>query len=217
MHFCAVFTLTGVKESVKILPASHFNVLFFDIMENFLDSITGLFDSLAWPAIAILFLIRFDVEIRGLLEKGFRLKAGDKELEVPGRKEEAKKVRRKQENAEEAKEKFEKFSDPLERSYFFEKMYRLIFTSQLAILNAAYSNSNGEVNESFVQNTYFGTIWKSEGTFYPFNEYVSFLTKNDFLIHNEQKRLYKISSRGREFMSYLKENGIPLWKGSDLF
>lgn len=193
-------------------------------MKDFLDFIGNLFHVLAWPTVFVVFVMRFDAEIRNLLKRGFRFKVGDKEFSSLKGNEAEKVILRQKEGKEESRaretgsiEALKRDNENLLKYYFFEKIYRIIFGSQLKILHRGYLEPNGTVEKKFVQDIYFRTIWKNEESFYPIEEYIRFLTKNDLMRYDPSIGVYKISEKCREFIEYLRGQQASLEKQPDDF
>lgn len=93
----------------------------------------------------------------------------------------------------------------------FERIYTMIYGSQLLILQYLNTKTNGDTRESIIP-SYNQVVEQYPETFknYPFEEYMSFLL-NFFLIEEKNNRLY-ITHIGRDFLTFITQSGKPLFK-----
>lgn len=91
----------------------------------------------------------------------------------------------------------------------FERTYRVIFGSQINILEVA--ESIGSVIESRALAIYNSTVWA--GGIYSFEKFMEFLTSISKLLEfNASEKTYTITPLGRLFLQYLRANGLPFSK-----
>lgn len=90
--------------------------------------------------------------------------------------------------------------------YHFEKTYRLIFPSQMVILNAL-KNINAEITDDFAKSIFPNTIWAQQYNV-TYDQFIGFLIFSGLIEYNNNKM--KLSPLGRTFMDYLKNNNIHL-------
>lgn len=185
---------------------------------------------IAWPVTVFLIVKKFEKEIKDLIKDiKISLSFGDKKVVITHEK--AEELKQKQEKAidqaevkelkEENKrhkdiektlleinENVTKGRDSLFLGHHFEKSYRLIFGSQLTILNLACQH--GKVTEAMALAIYRRTIW---ATSYPYQNYIGFLITSGFITQlNPSDESYSILSVGKLFMDYLISNNIVLNK-----
>jgi hypothetical protein len=108
------------------------------------------------------------------------------------------------------KNKFEvllRYSEALYIVLFFERIYNLIFGSQIGILK--HLNSSNGVPLADVKNIYKDTIQKNNDNLknYPFESYWGFLESRGLVVI-EDKNIAKITWIGRDFLKYLIDNGL---------
>jgi hypothetical protein len=97
--------------------------------------------------------------------------------------------------------------------YHFEKIYRLIFGSQINILLDAEMNQ-GKIDLPKTVLMYRISGWNEKG--YDIGNYTSFLLNMGLLNYTTGKMpkdcFYSLTPLGRSFLQYLRENNIPLNK-----
>jgi hypothetical protein len=153
----------------------------------------------SWPVVAFVAIIMFHKEIRELIGRIQRIQKGDFSIDIPSR--------QKQVN----KKTFEKFAakkpNSYEALYGFEKTYRLIFGSQLYILQLIENSPGKKTDEATLVALHNRTIWKRT---YPFADYIGFLINTKLL--EKKESIYFITTVGKNFLEYLRKNNIPLQK-----
>ncbi len=93
--------------------------------------------------------------------------------------------------------------------YFYEAYYRMIFGSQLEILQLI-ETKNGISIDKLVE-IYNKTQWLKNG--YQFSEYINFLLeKTEFISLNSERNVYILTKKGEGFIEYLRKLNIPLNK-----
>ena len=184
---------------------------------------------LAWPLTVLLIVQKFGKEIKDLINDiRISFSFGDKRIEVAHDKTEELKQKQvdvsdkseidklKEENKKhgdieksllELQENTAKTKDAFFLGFHFEKTYRLIFGSQLTILNLMYQH--GEITDALVQAIYRRTIWANG---YPYDQYIGFLINSGLISQISTNQNYSILPIGRAFMDYLNSNNIPLNK-----
>jgi len=197
-----------------------------DLLSYFIDFVKAV----VWPTTIFLVLNKFGNEIKALIEHiKITLSFGDKKVEITH--ERAEELKLQQESTpqdsqvKELKEENKKHSDIEKRllelqenitrdknalflGYHFEKTYRLIFGSQLSILNLAYGH--GKISDALVAAIYRRTVWASS---YPYQDYINFLVNSGLLTQlNPSDGTYSLQPVGKAFIEYLNNNYIPLNK-----
>lgn len=90
--------------------------------------------------------------------------------------------------------------------YHFEKTYRIIFPSQMVILNAL-KNFNGEIEAALANAIFRRTIWAQQFNL-SHEQFIGFLVQSGLVEYRTDK--IKITPLGRTFMDYLINNNVPL-------
>lgn len=90
--------------------------------------------------------------------------------------------------------------------YHLEKTYRLIFPSQMLILNAM-KNNNGEITEALALAIFNRTIWAQQFNA-TFQQFMDFMVQSGLIVYDSSK--FMITPLGKTFMEYLENNNIPL-------
>ena len=106
-------------------------------------------------------------------------------------------------------ETLHKYSQALYLILSFERIYNVIFGSQLYILERI-NTTNNETKDSLKR--YYENAQKKENEFYStysYDDYFNFLVNNDLLLINESETC-SITFLGRDFLKYLVENGKTL-------
>lgn len=96
--------------------------------------------------------------------------------------------------------------------FHFEKIYRLIFGSQLNILLEA-ENNNGKIGLQRTVLFYRSSGWVEKG--YDVGSYTMFLQNMGLLSYTTDSTpecYYSLTPIGYSFLQYLRENGIPFYK-----
>lgn len=93
---------------------------------------------------------------------------------------------------------------------FYEKTYRLIFNSQLKILNML-NTTNPTLIVSEVYEIYKATIW-NKSVIYSFQNYMGYLLASGLIDLDKKDNSYQITPTGKAFLKYLNENHMPLKK-----
>ncbi|MBU1088708.1 hypothetical protein KKA02_02415 [Patescibacteria group bacterium] len=90
--------------------------------------------------------------------------------------------------------------------YHFERTYRLIFGSQLSLLNIISKMNKKEINNLLAQSWYNRTSWHGK---YPFINYMNFLNTSQLTTYNSNTNTYSITKFGEAFLNYLNKYQIP--------
>jgi len=85
----------------------------------------------------------------------------------------------------------------------FEKIYNVIFGSQINLLKDALKN-NCQISYENIIEFYRSHQSQAGNRFVSMVEYISFLTKTE-LFENESKTIYKLTDVGKKFISYIDE------------
>lgn len=98
-----------------------------------------------------------------------------------------------------------------QNQFFFERIYAMIYGSQLTILQHLNTRPNGETRESLIP-YYNLAVQQFPETYktYPFEEYMSFLT-NFYLVECKDNSFY-ISHIGKDFLIFITQSGKALFK-----
>lgn len=92
--------------------------------------------------------------------------------------------------------------------YHFEKTYRLIFPSQMVILNIM-SNTNKEISDAMAQALFKRTIWAQQYNItYP--QYIGFLKNSGLIEYSSYTEKWVFTPLGNMFWEYLRNNNIWL-------
>lgn len=93
------------------------------------------------------------------------------------------------------------------KTAIYEKVYRLIYGSQLLILKLlrgnkpTYSASNKQIEEIYKNSKWFPN--------YAYDDYIHFLVNAQVMGRNEKDNEYYLTVLGKEFLDYLLDNGYP--------
>ena len=195
---------------------------------NILDFLSQVIRGCVWPLVVFLLFKKFEKEIKDLInEVKIRLSFGDKTVEISHdrlqelqqnqespEKSELKELRAEnKKNSEiqnillELQSNTAKEKDVYFFGYYFERSYRLLFGSQIVILNHAYQF--GSIRSALAESIHRRTVWKNT---YPFNEYINYLVNSEFLSFREEDDSYIILPVGRAFIDYLNNNSMMLNK-----
>lgn len=96
-------------------------------------------------------------------------------------------------------------------NYHFERVYRQIFGSQLAILKTLQNSQPSQLSVDAVELLYKGTSWYPN---YTFEQYLGFLEES-FLVERRvmnSAEYIVLLPMGQAFLEYLGENAMPLEK-----
>ncbi len=196
--------------------------------ENWIEIIRIVVDLLKtiipFSAIGIILLI-FKKEIKTLINGGgFKLaglgfsvetiqkqqeKIGATEIkEIEALNSELKTSKQIQQRLQELQEYTSRDKDTFFLGYHFEKTYRLIFPSQMVILNVM-TNSNDEITEDIAAALFRRTIWS---VYYnvSFEQFINFLIHAGLIAHDSTNRKFRLTPLGRTFWEYLKKENAPL-------
>lgn len=92
--------------------------------------------------------------------------------------------------------------------YHFEKTYRIIFGSQIKILQALMNSKDQKLPKVIVEAMH----RRSPVPTYPFEEYIRFLITSYLIEYIPKEDNYSITRLGFLFIDYLNKNNIPLDK-----
>jgi hypothetical protein len=92
--------------------------------------------------------------------------------------------------------------------YHFEKTYRLIFPTQMAILNLM-KNHNGEIDEVLADAIFRRTIW-AQNFNVSFPQFVGFLIQAGLIFYDETNKKFTLAPVGNAFWEYIKNENMPL-------
>jgi hypothetical protein len=93
--------------------------------------------------------------------------------------------------------------------YHFEKTYRLIFGTQLTLLDIISKSNEKNISGVVAQAMYTRTLWPGK---YSFENYMNFLKTSQLIIHNPTTDIFSITDLGEAFLNYLSRNQISLDK-----
>lgn len=92
--------------------------------------------------------------------------------------------------------------------YHFEKTYRVIFPSQMAILNFMNNSPDKEISEDIARAIHRRTIWASQFKV-TFDEFMDFMIQSGLINFND-KRNYSLEPVGLAFWEYIKSQNMFL-------
>jgi hypothetical protein len=90
--------------------------------------------------------------------------------------------------------------------FHFEKTYRLIFPSQMVILNTMRNNKD-EISDALAQAIFRRTIWSQQFNV-SYEGFIGFLTQSGLISYQSNKFVF--TPLGRTFLEYLSNENIPL-------
>ncbi len=93
--------------------------------------------------------------------------------------------------------------------YHFEKTYRLIFPSQMVVLNIM-NNSNNEISDALAHSLFTRTIWAQQQYNLPYDQFMGFLANSGLIEYNSESKKWLLTPLGRTFWEYLTNNHIHL-------
>ncbi|MGI6278896.1 MAG: hypothetical protein ACOYJ8_03790, partial [Patescibacteria group bacterium] len=139
----------------------------------------------------------------GIFEAQSQDKENEREIRV-NLAEEIKTQKRIQSKLVELQENTKKNADLNFLLYHFERTYRLIFGSQLEILDLLSKNKS--LSFRFLLMKYRATNWYPS---YPFGSYIGFLVTSGLVVFDMgDNGSYSITPLGDLFLKYLRDNGI---------
>lgn len=178
----------------------------------------------AIPFVGIYFIIHlFKDELKQLIKNGgFKLSAPGVSIETAQQqqseisekeKKEIENLNSELENTKKAKQTLQELQEYTARDkdiywlgYHLERTYRLIFPSQMAILQSAYFK--GDIANAVAQSIFIRTIWfKQWGSTY--EQFIGFLIGAGLLAYSDDAQNLLITPLGRVFVDYLTNNAIP--------
>lgn len=166
----------------------------------------------------------FRKEIKNLVNKGI-LKVSvpglsietarqQKEKVTAREKKEIKALNAELENTKKAKQALEEIqkdtaqhSETFFLGYHFEKTYRLIFPTQMAIL-IAMSNHNGEISDALSRALFERTIW-AQNLGVSYEQFIGFLINSGLIVYNNDNSNIFLTPLGKTFIEYINNNNIP--------
>lgn len=89
--------------------------------------------------------------------------------------------------------------------YHFEKTYRLIFPTQMAILIAIQNNN--EIIEALAKALYLRTIW-AQNLNVSFEQFMGFLIGSGLILEDKANSKFTLTPLGNLFLQYLVQNNI---------
>jgi len=93
--------------------------------------------------------------------------------------------------------------------YHFERTYRLIFGTQLTLLDIILKSNEGKISDALAQAMYIRTSWPGK---YPFDSYMNFLKRSQLITHDPTTDFFSITDLGEAFLDYLTQNKISINK-----
>lgn len=187
--------------------------------------VLGIFDIIKvaiWPLTALYIVLKFKAQIKVLILRIVKIptpfgsfEAQNQEQDQENKEEirdtlaeEIKNQKVIQNKLLELQENTKKNADLNFLLYHFERTYRLIFSSQLEILDLL--SKNGSLLLSLLIMKYRTTNWYPS---YPFENYIGFLVTSGLVVFDAKSgNSYSISPLGNLFLKYLRDNNIPLEK-----
>jgi hypothetical protein len=94
--------------------------------------------------------------------------------------------------------------------FHFEKTYRLIFPSQMVILNILNNSEEQELPEVLARALFRRTIWASTKYNVAFEHFMGFLIESGLIFYDSPNTKFMLTPLGRAFWQYLKTNNIHL-------
>ncbi len=91
--------------------------------------------------------------------------------------------------------------------YHFEKTYRIIFPSQMAILVFMNSHS-GEMQDVLAKASFTRTIW-SQNFGMRYEQFIGFLINSGLVAYSDGLTKLLLTPLGRTFLQYINDNKIP--------
>jgi hypothetical protein len=215
-----MFNYIDFKPLLEFFPNYYLQVI---------DKIIELIRAVWIPAIIIWLVKKYDLEVSNFISRIIKFttpgglsfdaaqeqqeeeKKEDNELETLAREiETSQNVRDK---LFELLEETNKTKEEVTLLLFFEKIYRLIFGTQLKLLNNMIL-SDGKCSLTMAIISHRASGWNEKG--YDFNNWIGFLTKQNIITYvsgtNQEDCYYEITNLGKLFMSYLALNKISLNK-----
>lgn len=191
--------------------------------EDWIKIVLGFFEvikAVIWPLTALCIVLKFKDQIKALILKIIKIPTPFGSLEAQSQEqeneqeiknalaEEIKSQKRIQSKLVELQENTKKNADLNFLLYHFERTYRLIFGSQLEILDLL--SKNRSLSLRFLIMKYRTTNWYPS---YLFENYIGFLITSGFVAYDARDSgSYSITPFGNLFLKYLRDNGISLTK-----
>lgn len=196
-----------------------------DIFLQVFDRINNLLHEIVWPIVVVFIILFFRKEIVDFI-KWLRIRfnipgIGPVELRSSQNEETDKNkelelvedLKREKKELEEVVEKMKMDTDVQTgnaNTYYlfwnFEKIYRLIFGSQIELLKTANSYPNG-ISYSLISSAHSMNGWAKQN--YPLESYTQFMVGFELLERDEKAGMYKITQVGRYFLQYIDAFKLP--------
>jgi hypothetical protein len=93
--------------------------------------------------------------------------------------------------------------------YHFEKTYRLIFPSQMVILDIINNSAEKEISNAVAQSFFRRTVWAIQFQV-NYNQFMGFLVQSGLVSYDADKESFLITHLGTTFWQYLKTNNMHL-------
>lgn len=188
------------------------------------DFITKFPGSLSWPILIFFLAGKFSNQISNLISRITKLDVKGLSAEIESQKNTPQEIEDYKKIAQEAEKKYKVMEEKIrdldvnaknnityyQIRYEFEKLYRLIFGTQLGILLFANLSPDKKVQVRTVLTQYQNSPISSS---YPYNDYVNFLVASQ-LLQDAGNDEYLITKFGTLFLEYLTQNNIPLLKAN---
>lgn len=153
-----------------------------------------------------------------VLAPGFSLETLQKQQEKVGKTEkkeigalnkELKTSQQREQKLKELQEYTSRDKDTYFLGYHFEKTYRLIFPSQMVILNVMNNSSNKAIIDVLAQAIFRRTIWATEFNI-SYEQFMAFLIESGLVNYDQLNQKFLLTPLGSTFWEYLKGNNIHL-------
>ncbi len=170
-------------------------------------------------------LLFYKKEIKALIKNGgFKISAPGLSVETlqkqqekvgPKEKKEIESLNEELKNAKQIEQKLKELQEYTARDkdtfflgYHFEKTHRLIFPTQMAILNFMV-NHNGEIEEALAEALFRQTIWAQKFNV-AFVQFIGFLMQAGLIFYDKTNKKFTLAPVGNAFWEYLKNENMPL-------
>lgn len=185
-----------------------------------IDQAVEILRIMAWPSTVLLLAKLFKENIKALIDRvnsitagPVAVTAGDQQKQAEFGDEKYKKLLKEVEGHKGIQKKLVELSDKIIQeknvyflAYHFEKTYRLIFGSQINLLNMIKNIPDKKMKKVLAEAVHRRTPL---GRSYPFYDYTGFLINSYLISYNASDDTYVLTDLGFLFLEYIKNNNLP--------
>lgn len=198
-----------------------FNSFFDFVISNLKELINYLaqVNNISWQIVFLIFIYTFREEIKHFVKNIKNISVNGTSVSANVEKEQKEQhdkvvlSKKEAKNLADMLDNNKKTESTLKAQLHFERTYRLIFDSQLHILNIILVS--GSLSKTVAQAIHRRTLFSNS---YPFKDYINFLMSAQLIHYEHKSDSYILTELGLYFIKYLENNSIAIRKtiGSDL-